>query len=122
MSSSATSPSASFAGQSVVEPRAPGIDIPTSAAVLRNYARVQRARLKILAGWFLRVADYETKYRLADHLYTAVEHVSLLRGRLAEMRGGKPDASVRPDLVRFLDDCLHAPDDDSFLAGFYGVL
>lgn len=99
-----------------------GFNIAQSSTRLRNYAAVEKARLCILAGWFLRIGDFEHKYKLAYHLYDASEHVTWLRGRLKEMRAGNPDASVRPDLQTFLDEALHAPDDSSFLAGFYGVL
>jgi uncharacterized ferritin-like protein (DUF455 family) len=99
-----------------------GFSIARTAAHLRNYAAVERARVRILAGWFLRIGDFEHKYRLAYHLYDASEHVTWLRARLKEMRAGNADASVRPELKAFLAECLHAPGDAAFLAGFYGVL
>ncbi|MGC9452236.1 MAG: DUF455 family protein [Oceanipulchritudo sp.] len=99
-----------------------GLNIAQSSTHLRNYAAVEKARLRILAGWFLRIGDFEHKYRLAYHLYDASEHVTWLRARLKEMRAGNPDASVRPDLKAVLEEAQHAPDDSSFLAGFYGVL
>lgn len=99
-----------------------GLSIARSASRLRTYAAVERARLKILAGWFLRIGDFEHKYRLAYHLYDCADHITWLRTRLKEMHAGNPDASVRPELKAFLTECLHAPDDNAFLAGFYGVL
>ncbi|MDQ8179121.1 DUF455 family protein [Pelagicoccus sp. SDUM812005] len=99
-----------------------GQNIAVAAERLRNIAAVERARLKILAGWFLRIGDFETKYKLAYHLYDASEHITWIRTRLQEMRGGNTNASVRPDLVNLLENALHAPSDTDFLAGFYGVL
>ncbi|GAB5561170.1 MAG: hypothetical protein SynsKO_28170 [Synoicihabitans sp.] len=99
-----------------------GFNIPETAERLRNYMAIERARLRTLAGWFLRHRDFEVKYRLAYHLYDASEHVTQLRNRLLEMRAGSPNASVRPALQTFLREGANAPDDDSFLKGFYGVL
>lgn len=99
-----------------------GFTIPQTAGRLRTYMAIERARLRILAGWFLRHRDYEVKYRLAYHLYDASEHITALRTRLQEMRAGNPNASIRPDLKAFLTEALHAPDDASFVNGFYGVI
>ena len=99
-----------------------GLRINESSNHLRNYAVIEKNRLKILAGWFLRLRNFDHKYKLAYHLYDASEHVSWLLLRLKEMRGGNPNASVRPELKRFLDDALHAQTDGEFLCGFYGVL
>ncbi len=99
-----------------------GLRINESSNHLRNYAVIEKHRLKILAGWFLRLRNFDHKYKLAYHLYDASEHVSWLLVRLKEMRGGNPNASVRPELKRFLDDALNAQTDGEFLCGFYGVL
>ncbi len=106
----------------LVSPSAQGISITVSSKRLRNYAAVERARIRILAGWFLRIGDYELKYVLAYHLYEASEHTTWIRERLKEMRGGNPNASIRPDLAQFLEKTLHAPSDTEFLKGQYGVL
>ena len=108
---------------STIAPERPiGFNIPQTAARLRTYMAIERARLRILAGWFLRHRDFEVKYRLSYHLYDASENVTALRHRLQEMRAGNPNASVRPNLREFLREAVHAPDDASFLNGFYGVI
>lgn len=99
-----------------------GYSIHQSAEHLRNYLAVARACLKAGAGWFLACRAYEVKYALAYHAYDYSEHATWLRARLAEMRGGRPEASVRPALKSFLAEVLNAPDEEAFLAGTYGVL
>jgi uncharacterized ferritin-like protein (DUF455 family) len=99
-----------------------GWGIQFTAERLRNYAWIERACVKITAGWWLAVRPYEHKYALAYHLYDHSEHVTWLRHRLEEMRGGRPGASVRPGLKQLMDEALHAPDEASFLRGFYGVI
>ncbi len=99
-----------------------GIGILETAEHLRNYYWLSRRSIKILAGWFLRFRSYETKYKLAYHLYDTSEHVSWLLDRLGEMRGGNPNASIRPELKELMEAVLSAPSDNAFLAGYYGVL
>jgi len=99
-----------------------GLSIAQSANHLRHYIAMEKARLRILAGWFLRIGRFEHKYKLAYHLYDCSEHVGWLLERLKEMRGGNPNAGVRPELKQFMDTSHHAPDDEDFLAGFYGVV
>ncbi len=99
-----------------------GLDIASSVQRLRNYHCVERRCIKVLAGWFLRAPAYETKYALGYHLWDHAEHVTWIRSRLVEMRGGQPDASVAPGLRAVLDEALHAPDTDAMLRGVYGVI
>ena len=99
-----------------------GLDIASSVQRLRTYHCVERRCIKVLAGWFLRAPAYETKYALGYHLWDHAEHVTWLRARLVEMRGGQPDASVAPGLRAVVDETLHAPDTESMLRGLYGVI
>ncbi len=99
-----------------------GLNIAQSSSHLRHYLHVEKARHQILAGWFLRLANYEIKYKLAYHLYDSSEHVTWILNRLSEMRAGNPNASVRPELADWCNEAIHAPNDRDFLAGFYGVV
>lgn len=99
-----------------------GLGISESAQRLRNYSWIGRRSIRILAGWFLRLRTYERKYRLAYHLYDTSQHVTWCIERLSEMRGGNPNASIRPELKEIADAVLSAPSDDAFIAGYYGVL
>lgn len=101
---------------------ASGLGITTAAQRLRNYGWIARRSIKMLSGWFLRLENFEHKYALAYHLYDNSEHVTWCRSRLSEMRGGNPNASIRPQLREICDVAMGAPTDEDFLAGYYGVL
>jgi len=103
-------------------PPPPGLGIRHTAHLLRNYSHVERAGIKILAGWFLAAPAWETKYRLAYHVIDHAEHVTAYRSRLLEMRGGQPDSAVSQPLRHLLAEALHAPSTDSLLRGLYGVI
>jgi len=99
-----------------------GVDIATGVQRLRVYQYVERRCIKILAGWFLKTPAYETKYAFGYHIMDHSEHVSWIRARLAEMRGGQPDANVGTTLRNLMEEALHAPDTESLLRGLYGVI
>lgn len=99
-----------------------GLGILETADKLRNYVYIEKAFIRISAGWFLQIRPYSHKYKLAYHLYDHCEHVTWMKGRLEEMRGGRPNASVRPEINNVLQEIIHAPDEVSFLNAFYGVV
>lgn len=99
-----------------------GFGISSAADRIRSYCWIGRRSIKTLSGWFLRIGDFERKYILSYHLYDNAEHVTWFRSRLSEMRGGNPNANIRPQLRELCDIVLLAPSDDDFLAGYYGVL
>lgn len=61
-----------------------GLGIQQAAERLRNYLWIERACVKICAGWWLAVRPYEQQYRLGYHLYDHAWHVTALRERLGE--------------------------------------
>jgi len=99
-----------------------GVDIATGVQRLRVYQYVERRCIKILAGWFMKTPAYETKYAFGYHIMDHSEHVTWIRTRLAEMRGGQPDANVGTGLRNLMEEALHAPDTETLLRGLYGVI
>ncbi|MDQ8187692.1 DUF455 family protein [Pelagicoccus sp. SDUM812002] len=99
-----------------------GFGISNAAQRLRNYGWIARRSIKTLSGWFLRIGDFEHKYALSYHLYDNSEHVTWIRNRLGEMRGGNPNANIQPRLRELCDIVMLAPADTDFFAGYYGVL
>lgn len=93
-----------------------GLDIQLSANLLRRYAFIERGLMRMKAGWFLAAPRYETKYALGHHLWDHAEHVTAIRQRLTEMRGGLIRASSEPPLAHCIEETLHAPDAQSFIA------
>jgi len=107
----------------VLEPNvAHGVDIATGVQRLRVYQYVERRCIKILCGWFIKAPAYETKYAFGYHVMDHAEHVTWIRARLAEMRGGQPDANVSTSLRNLMEEALHAPDTESLIRGLYGVI
>lgn len=93
-----------------------GVPIALSAHLLRRYAFLERALLRMKAGWFLAAPSFEIKYQLGYHVWDHAENAHAFLGRLSEMRGGNPGANVEPVLRGAADEALHAPNERGFLA------
>lgn len=99
-----------------------GVEVGRTVDVLRRYAYLEQGCVRALAGWFLRIPAWEVKLALGYELFSHAERVYALRGRLQELRGGHRDANVDPGLSRIGEELVHAPDEESFLAGLSWVL
>lgn len=99
-----------------------GVDIGKSSDLLRRFSFIEQSCVRALAGWFLKYADWEVKIKLGYFLYTHAEHVNRFGLRLEEMRGGNRHANMEPALDLVGEELVHAPDEQSFLHGFYLIL
>ncbi|HTL51483.1 MAG TPA: DUF455 family protein [Planctomycetota bacterium] len=86
---------------------------------MRRAAYIEKAALRALTGWFVTTPAYETKYAFGAHVWDHAEHVTWLRERLQNLRGGHPDANVEPGFRLAVDRALHAPTPHAFVAGLY---
>jgi hypothetical protein len=99
-----------------------GVDVATSVSLLGRYAYIERSAIRALAGWFLRMPEYEHKIAMAYQLWGHAERVDVFRRRLNEMRGGHREANIEPQLHAVGEALLHAPNEPSFLAGLRLVM
>ncbi len=96
-----------------------GLDIHTTAELLRRYAHVERGLMRMLAGWFLAAPAYETKYAFGYHLWDHAEHVDWIRQRLGELRGGLVRANAAPALAHAVEETVNASDTACFIGAAY---
>ncbi|TDF94855.1 DUF455 family protein [Paenibacillus piri] len=100
-----------------------GVDISKSVELLRRYAYIEQSCVRALAGWFLKIPDWEMKIELGYHLYAHAERLNELGTRLEELRGGRHrDANIEPALARVGEELIQAPDERSFLSGLAWML
>lgn len=83
---------------------------------------VEKMSMKQLSGWFLKVEAWETKHTLGYHVFTDSEHADWLYERLQNLRGGQPEASIEPGLLRAVSRNLDAPSEEAFVRGLYLVI
>lgn len=100
----------------------PGLAVLELADRIRRAAFVERTAIRNLCGWFLVAPAYEVKHALGHHAWTHAEHADWFRGRLSRLRGGHPEASIDPALLRLMDLIRDSPDSWCFLRATYVVL
>lgn len=95
--------------------------IPQSEQLGKTTA-FERGLIGMAGAWICRIRHTEAKYMVAKHLWEWAEHIQLLRHRLSEMPGGRPDLLLEDHFVKLLDECMFAEDDKAYLEVLYHVL
>lgn len=99
-----------------------GISVFEMSDSLRRAAFIERTSIRNLCGWFLAIPAYEDKHVLGHHVWTHAEHANWLRDRLQHLRGGHPDASIDPALLRLMDLIRDSDGPWAFMRATYDVL
>jgi hypothetical protein len=101
-----------------------GFTVEESVQRLVRHAWIKKRTMDMGLYWLNSTPEWEVKEALSLHLYLDAEHVSLLRGRVSEMRNPPPrmDKSPTVSLDAFLDEVLWAGDTLERIVGLYGVL
>lgn len=99
-----------------------GISVFELADQFRRASYVERMSIRNLSGWFLAIPAYEHKHALGYQVWTHAEHADWIRERLLLLRGGHPDASLDPTLVRLMDLVRDSKGPWSFLRSQYEVV
>src|SRR5437867_783407 len=96
-----------------------GYNITENTRLLRRYATIERRSMRILCAWLPEIPEWEVKKAIARHLWDESEHVTWLRQRLLELRGGRADADAEPAIVMLMDEAINAPNTAGLIAGLY---
>jgi hypothetical protein len=105
------------------EPLRRGYDVDENAIRFSNYFHVLRELVHFANGWLPLAPEFETKYRLGDHIHDDARSISKVRRRLYELRHPSDyPGAPGPELVELLDRVAGAGSPDEYLALAYGVL
>lgn len=96
-----------------------GYNVTENGRLLRRFASVERRSMRILAAWLPEIAHWETKKAVARHIWDEAEHVTWLRQRLGELRGGRPDTDADPGMVQLMNEVINAPNTAGLIGGLY---
>jgi Protein of unknown function (DUF455) len=98
-----------------------GYDVDENAVRFSNYLHVLRELVHLSAGWLPLVAEFEVKYRLADHLHDDARSISRVRRRLYELRHPSDyPGAPGPGLSALLDRLNEAAAPAEYLELAYG--
>lgn len=95
---------------------------PKTVDLLNDWQYLERSIHRILAGWGRRLPDWHDKSALHRQIWEQSEVVRLLRQRVKEFPGGKPDAPVSDRLEELANSVLLAPSLDDALDGVHLLL
>ena len=105
------------------EPLRRGYDVDENALRFSNYFHVLRELVHFSNGWLPLAPEFETKYRLGDHVHDDARSISKVRRRLYELRHPSDyPGAPGPELAELLDRVAGAGAPDEYLALAYGEL
>jgi hypothetical protein len=85
-----------------------GYDVDENAIRFSNYFHVLRELVHLSNGWLPLAADFDTKYRLGDHLHDDARSISKVRRRLYELRHPSDYPGTPGDELTVLLDRMEA--------------
>ena len=98
-----------------------GYDVDENAIRFSNYFHVLRELVHFSNGWLPLVGDFETKYRLGDHLHDDARAISKVRRRLYELRHpSEYPGAPGEELTALLERIGAAGDPREYIAIAYG--
>ena len=98
-----------------------GYDVDENAIRFSNYFHVLRELVHMSCGWLPLAAEFETKYRLGDHVHDDARAISKLRRRLYELRHPSDyPGSPGDELAGLLDRLEAAASTGEYLETAYG--
>ena len=103
------------------EPLRRGYDVDENAIRFSNYFHVLREIVHLSNGWLPLAPEFETKYRLGDHIHDDARAISKVKRRLYELRHpsdypGAPGA----ELTALLDRLAGAESPQQYVELAYG--
>jgi Protein of unknown function (DUF455) len=104
-----------------ITPLRRGYDVDENAIRFSNYFHVLRELVHLSNGWLPLVGDFETKYRLGDHLHDDARAISKVRRRLYELRHpSEYPGAPGEELIALLERIGAVGDPGEYIAIAYG--
>src|SRR5919201_1179930 len=98
-----------------------GYDVDENAIRFSNYFHVLRELVHLSTGWLPLAAEFELKYKLADHLHDDARSISRVRRRLYELRHpSEYPGAPGPHLTALLDRLREATTPGEYVGLAYG--
>jgi hypothetical protein len=99
-----------------------GLTVEANLAQLWRYFSLEYELFRSVIGWVPRIAAYEVKCVLVEHLHEDMRRTRALRERIGDFGVFAPERQVDPSLANLVRHLLQAPFDGALLAAFYRVL
>jgi hypothetical protein len=98
------------------------VDFKENQRLLNRYRYIEYELVRMLAGWLPATPHMETKLEMGRLLWEDAQHVQQLYLRLREVQRPAFRPPEDPALERLMQEAIHAPSAEDFLAGIFRVI
>jgi len=98
------------------------LGIGENTRLLQRYEVIERACLRVTAGWAMATSAWEIKVMLGRHMWQEAQRADRLRTRLKELRSGPLAHDNRTGLAEVVDYAARATHGAEYITGMYGVV
>ena len=99
-----------------------GLTVADNLAQLWRYFSLEYELFRSVIGWVPRIAAYEVKCTLVEHLHEDMRRTRALRERIADFGVFAPERRIDPGLANLVRHLLQAPFDGALVGAFYRVV
>ena len=99
-----------------------GLTVADNLAQLWRYFSLEYELFRSVIGWVPRIASYEVKCVLVEHLHEDMRRARALRERIGDFGVFAPERRIDPGLANLVRHLLQAPFDGALVGALYRVL
>jgi hypothetical protein len=99
-----------------------GLTVADNLALLWRSFSLEYELFRSVVGWVPRIASYEVKCALVEHLHEDMRRTRALRERIADFGVFAPERRPDPGLANLVRHLLRAPFDGALVGAFYRVV
>jgi hypothetical protein len=99
-----------------------GLTVADDLTLLWRYFSLEYELFRSVIGWVPRIAAYEVKCRLVEHLHEDMRRTRALRERIGDFGVFAPERQVDPAMANLVRHLLQAPFDGALIGAFYRVI
>jgi hypothetical protein len=99
-----------------------GLTVADSLSQLWRYFSLEYELFRGVIGWVPRIASYDVKCALVEHLHEDMRRTRAIRERIADFGVFSPERRIDPGLSNLVRHLLQAPFDGALAGAFYRVL
>jgi hypothetical protein len=99
-----------------------GLTVADSLGLLWRYFSLEYELFRSVIGWVPRVASYDVKCTLVEHLHEDMRRARALRERVADFGVFAPERRLDPGLANLVRHLLQAPFDGALVGALYRVI
>ncbi|MGH2371124.1 MAG: hypothetical protein ACRDI2_23345, partial [Chloroflexota bacterium] len=99
-----------------------GLTVADNLTQLWRFFSLEYELFRSVIGWVPRIASYDVKCKLVEHLHEDMRRTRALRERIGDFGVFAPERQIDPGLANLVCHLLQAPFDGALVGAFYRVI